>query len=81
MVSIRSARIISGIAPNLKPYDFGTDLFSDGFGPVRLSRAKYSLTTCSVVTQFRPVLIPQISPRVTNRRRWLVESPLSLAAF
>ena len=45
-----------------------------------MSRAKYSLTAFSVVYQFRPGFIPQISPELTSNLRWLGESPLSSAA-
>lgn len=51
-----------------------------GLGPGRRSRAKYSLTACAVVNQFRPSFLAQSSPLLAKCRRCLVVNPLSLAA-
>ncbi len=59
---------------NVRSYDFG-------FLPGRLSRAIYSLTADSVVTQFLPIFVPQTVPSLTSKRRVTGASPLSLAAF
>jgi hypothetical protein len=47
-----------------------------GFGPGLIPRARYTITACSVVNQFLPSFLPQISPLVTNRRKWLGDNPL-----
>lgn len=52
-----------------------------GFGPGFRSRAKYSLTASTVVTQFRPIRNPHISPSLTIRLKWSGDSPLISAAL
>jgi hypothetical protein len=51
-----------------------------GLGPGRRPWARYSSTALAVVTQLRPSLTPQISPRLTSRRRWPAERALNSAA-
>jgi len=50
------------------------------FGPGRRSRARYSRTASSVVTQLRPIFLAQNTPWEASRLRCSCDSPLSLAA-
>ena len=55
---------ISGVFVNLF---MGFRGYIRGFGPGLRSRVTYSRAACSVVTQFRPIFIPQRFPRRTSR--------------
>ncbi len=67
---LRSARIVIPRDCNCQSPTFGPGHVSGYFlGPGFLSRAKYSLTARSLVSQSRPTFIPQISPCLTRSRR------------
>lgn len=51
------------------------------FGPGLRLRASYSLTARRVVNQSLPIFLPSISLSRTNKRRWLWENPLIVAAM